>query len=145
MQAQLTNLSQTQFIFVALKPPDDASIPPKNQMKKINPNSSLIINVGSGIMNLFVWGSDSIHDSTLELIWSGVVPTKVRKAITIDPERKEVLYNNLRLPSGFVPVTDISNSLLFTTQNNSYISSNLILCVILFIIIFLGLYFYFKK
>ena len=103
----ITNASSEQSIAVAFSSPEVANDPPFAQGKLVSPNSTIKMAAshGSGTLNLFVWNTTPPNN----IIWKGIVPTKVQKPLVVIPERKEVKYMDIVLPSGFNPVTNVDH------------------------------------
>ncbi len=135
MEARVLNTSRTENIYIAFKNTDDANIPDPSQ-SSISPGSTVQKPVSAATMNLFVW-----TDPSKELIWSGPVPTKVQKVITVSPEKKEVSYDGVILPSGFVPITD-PQALREISTGNPSVWINLLLMVLFLIIVMIVIYFF---
>ena len=135
MEARVLNNSRTENIYIAFKNTDDANIPEPSQ-SSISPGSTVQKPVSAATMNLFVW-----IDPSKELIWLGPVPTKVQKVITVSPEKKEVSYDGVVLPSGFVPITD-PRELNGKPTNNPNLWNNLLLIVLFLIIAIMIIYFF---
>jgi len=100
MEVRVFNSSSAENIYVLFKTPEDANTP-EAPTDPIGPGSTVSKPVSAATMNLFVW-----TDYSEEPIWSGAVPTKVQKVIMVFPEKREVSYDGVILPSGFSPVTD---------------------------------------
>jgi len=100
MQARVLNNSPTENIYVVFKSSEDAILPEPSQ-SPISPKTTAKRVVNSATMNLFIWTNPSSPP-----IWQGVVPTFINKEIIISPEKKEVSYDGVILPSGFSPTTD---------------------------------------
>ncbi len=100
MEASVLNNSSLENIYIVFKSSEDANIPESSQIS-ISPGTIAKRTVYSATMNLFVW-----MDPSADPIWSGVVPTKVQKVIVVSPEKREVSYDGLVLPSGFSPITN---------------------------------------
>ena len=130
MEARVLNSSSTENIYIIFKGTDDANTPDPSQ-SPISPGMTAKRTVHSATMNLFVW-----TDPTSVPIWSGVVPTKVQKVIIVSPEKKEVSYDGVILPSGFSPITD-PTELVGRSSNASIFSnmSNIFVWIMLFIIL----------
>ena len=99
----VTNASLITSIYVRFCSPENANIPfpPQNS---ISPGISQKLAVKDGTMNMFVW-----TDINSPPVWKGIVPTKVKKSIIIFPEQKKVLYDNIQIPEGFRPITNLSD------------------------------------
>jgi hypothetical protein len=94
---EVENLSHNKTISIGFTPPTIAHEP--KHLKQILPSQKVRIAVGNGgTMNLFVFEDN-------KKIWEGIVPINIRKPLSIDPEKKDVHYLNLSLPSGFSPLT----------------------------------------
>lgn len=108
----VTNSSQKIPVYVALKSPEDGH-PPKNGVH-IGPQSTEKLAAAGGTMNMFIWvGGD--------VVWQGIVPTKTRKDLVINPDHKpkpQVSYDGINLPEGFQPVTDPTRTEFFTMGNS---------------------------
>ncbi len=134
---QIINSSPNTLIYVVLKPPEDANIPSsQSKTTLIHPDSATKIAVRDGTMNLFVW-----TDPTDRPVWTGIIPTKIRKPISIFPETKDVHYNGISLPSGFLPVTDPSGPGFEHQIKNSKSTRWILLAII---IVLLGVWYWRK-
>lgn len=100
MEARVHNNSPTENIYIVFKSSEDAIIPEPSTVP-VSPGTTIQKPVSAATMNLFVWTDPSENP-----IWTGAVPTKVQKAIIVSPEKREVSYDNVILPSGFSPITD---------------------------------------
>lgn len=82
-----------------------------------------------GTMNLFIWDEDGTSK-----LWSGIIPTKVKADIRIFPnDQQVVMYNQMPLPEGFIPVTDPSSQ-GFTKVEDDY-NYTLILSIIIIVLL----------
>ena len=98
--ATLVNESENIPILVSLTTIENATKPKPNE-NVLLPKSQTQRKVDGGVMNMFVWSAQNN-----ELIWQGVVPTKITKSIVINPDKKEVKFDNTPLPKNFTPVTE---------------------------------------
>lgn len=139
MQAQVSvlNNSSTKNVYITFKPPEDANIPEPNK-QPILPGKVVDKYVSFATMNLFVW-----TDIDQSPIWSGVVPTKVKKTIVIDPDKKEVSYDGIVLPEGFTPVTDVSG--MGFSQGGSNKNMWWLLVILLLVICLIIGFLYYRK
>jgi hypothetical protein len=55
-------------------------------------------------MNMFVW-----TDIQSPPIWKGIVPTRTRKTLVVNPEERTVRHDSLVIPSGFEPITSLKD------------------------------------
>lgn len=125
---RVKNISESSDIYVRFRPVDDANIPqpPENC---IHSSSSDEYSVQGGTMNMFVW-----VDTNSPPVWKGIVPTKIKKDLIIDPEKKKVYYDSLEIPEGFNPVT--GHEIAGTPAKYSTLHIILfVLCVVLLIIL----------
>lgn len=99
---QIFNLSSSAPIFIALVSPETADTPTSST--EIPPSSGKDFAVRSGTMNMFVWNSEGSDP-----LWVGIIPTKVKDTIRVDPENKKVYYGNIDIPGGFAPVTNFED------------------------------------
>nr|QBK85441.1 MAG: hypothetical protein LCMAC101_00280 [Marseillevirus LCMAC101] len=130
MEARVRNNSHEKNIYIVFKSSEDANTPESSQ-SPISPGSTAKRPVHFATSNLFVW-----TDPASDPIWMGVVPTKVQKDIIVSPEKREVSYDGVTLPSGFSPITD--PQALTREEMNSWLHQGKIsMCIwlILFLII----------
>ena len=106
---QVTNSSDSHPIYLKLTPPENANVPEKSSFISISPKSTENIAVQGSIMNMFVWmrlNYENLEEKVSdEVIWKGVIPTKVNKTLIIDPEGKKVIYDGMELPDNFQVTT----------------------------------------
>lgn len=127
----IVNTSDSLPIIIAFSPPENAQEPSLSQGKLIPPQKNIVMGAeaGEGTLNLFVRKGEEPH----EVIWKGVVPIKISKPLQIFPETKIVKYDNLVLPEGFSPVTDLSEY----TEKKSTWSWKILLIVGVIIVVLL--------
>ena len=62
-------------------------------------------------MNMFVWRKINYGDLEKkvidQIIWKGVIPTKVNKTLIVDPDAKKVIYDGMELPDNFQVTTSL--------------------------------------
>ena len=101
MEVSISNKSETFNVYVSLNIPTDANVP-QPDTSAISPGSTSSRYATAATMNMFVW-----TDINQSPIWSGVIPTKIKKAIEIYPEKPRVLYDGVEIPKGFNPITNM--------------------------------------
>jgi hypothetical protein len=139
MEVRVLNNSSVENIYATFKNAEDANIP-EPPATSISPGSFAQMPVSAATMNLFVWS-----DPSLDPIWSGAVPTKVQNSIVVSPEKKEVSYDGVTLPSGFSPVTDPQRLTVGQLTNNSDIWSTLLITLLVLIVLLVIIYFFWWK
>ena len=139
MEARVHNNSPTENIYIVFKGSEDATIPEPSTVP-VSPGSTIQKPVSAATMNLFVWTDPSENP-----IWTGAVPTKVQKAIIISPEKKEVSYDSVILPSGFSPITDPRDLSVVRPTNNPTLWNTLLWILLVLIILALIIYFFWWK
>ncbi len=140
MEARVLNNSSTENIYIVFKSSEDA-ITPEPPTASVSPGSTVQKPVSAATMNLFVW-----TDPSSVPIWTGVVPTKVQKVIIVSPEKKEVSYDGVVLPSGFTPITDprdLDNGAGRMPEFNKYMYMMWLLLIL--IVIAIIYFFWWKK
>jgi len=138
MEAKVFNRSPTENIYIEFLNSEDATTP-EAPTTPISPGSTGKKPVSAATMNLFVW-----TDPSGPPFWSGVVPTKVQKTIMVSPEKNEVSYDGVILPSGFSPVTD-PRKLSGEPVNGSSSWNILLLLLLLLVIVAIVYFFWWKK
>lgn len=83
---------------------------------------------------MFVWNKQG------NLIWKGIVPTKVKKEILVLPDERKVYFSGIEIPEGFKPTTSLDNP---SENSKSFFSTNwvLILLIVLVLLVILFLFF----
>jgi hypothetical protein len=136
----IANLSKIQSISVILSSSENASIPTQ-EPNLVAENSRITLAVGHGTMNMFVWDGDRT------LIWKGIVPTKTQKILSVDPEHKKVYHNDMEIPEGFGPITDLASHPGFIVKHSGFnrldakYTIEIVLLLIVFIILCFGAYY----
>lgn len=133
----IANLSKNQKISVILSSSENASIPTQ-EPNLVAEDSRITLAVGHGTMNMFVWDGDRT------LIWKGIVPTKTQKTLSIDPEHKKVYHNDMEIPEGFGPITDLGSHPGFVVKQsgiNSLDAKYIVLLIIALFVICFGVYY----
>ena len=137
MEARVHNNSPVENIYIVFKSSEDA-ITPEPSTVPVSPGSTIQKPVSAATMNLFVW-----TDPSSEPIWTGAVPTKVQKAIIVSPEKREVSYDSVMLPSGFSPIVDPGR--LIGPANGPAMWQWLLLFLIILIFMVIIYFFWWKK
>ena len=137
---QVSNSSKENSILIKFTPPENATIPDKSSLS-ISPGSIARIDANGGVMNMFIWGKNLGSNNDSDLIWKGVVPTKINKMLVIDPEGKKVFYDGIELPDNFQPTTSPQSGVVPQKDNSwTYFIVSLII-----VLLFVGVFLSFKK
>ena len=94
-------------------------------------------------MFVFSIKTSEVSSPTNNLIWSGIIPIKVKNDIIIDPSSKKVTYGGIEIPKGFGSYTGKTE-----VEENTGSSKTLYIIVTLIILILLiciAIYFYRKR
>ena len=133
---RVINASQSNQIYVRLRPVQDATIPyPPDS--SIMPYGSDSLSAPDATMNMFVW-----IDPQKQPVWTGIVPTKVQKDIIIHPDQKKVTYDNIEIPSGFEPVTTLPP---VPPKEKSTSIAFYIILILGILLILAGVWYYFNR
>ena len=133
------NTSKNTPIYISFQSPEDANVPEPPNVG-LEPGQKDNFAVKNGIMNLFVW-SDRANNP----IWTGVIPTNVKKSVLVSPETAQVIYNGRIIPGGFDPSTD-ADTYGFVVDNNKseYSPINFALWGLIIFILVCAIYWYIK-
>lgn len=110
-KVSIVNKSSNINLKISLKSPEDATDPSPSESIPIDSGQQKNLAWQPATANLFVWSEN-------ELIWKGIIPTKVQHPIEIYPEEKKVSFDGMVLPDNFKPTIELKKS---SSQNTSSI------------------------
>jgi len=100
----IVNNSELKNILVKLQSPEDANEDFEKGFIQVQSNQRIELAYQNATANLFV----KIEDLD-EVVWKGIIPTKVQHPIEIYPEERKVIFDGMVLPDSFKPTTNFSN------------------------------------
>jgi hypothetical protein len=126
----IVNKSDNKNILIKLQSPEDANEDFEKEFIPIQAMQNIELAYQNATANLFV----KLDEENLnEIVWKGIVPTKVQHPIEIYPEERRVIFDGMILPDNFKTITSFNEGSK-KSYNNIWLYF-LIIAVIVIIIV----------
>lgn len=110
-KVNIVNKSSFLNIKLLLTSPEDATTPSENNSIELIASEEKNISYQNATANLFIWNENG------EMIWRGIIPTKVQHPIEIYPEDSKVVFDGMILPDNFKTITNLNQGTKKTYHN----------------------------